>query len=188
MYWQGGREVTTDASGRGPRVRTRSALRSRHPFTGKGVVGKGCPGAAAGWGECSVNLGLPLCAPSPQLLGTQRAERDRSPGSGLAPRWHPFLGKGGVSDQLFGRTDALLHTVSICWFRCSVPFSYCHKMVSSAMVSPHLLCKAQLNIPTAEFLSSQSLHFYHKKHSARLLVRAARCWVRGIQTETNDQP
>lgn len=81
------------------------------PFPREGVSGKGCPGAAAGWGECSVNLGLTPCVPFPQLLArTQRAERNRSIGAGLAPRWHPLPGEEGVYDQLFGRIDALLHT------------------------------------------------------------------------------
>lgn len=50
-----------------------------------------------------------------------------------------------------------------------------HKMVSLAIVCPHLLCEVQFNIPTAEYL--QSLHFYDKYYSARLLVQAAYCWV-----------
>lgn len=55
---------------------------------------------------------FPCVSPSRRSWArTQRAEPDQSPGSGLAPRWHLFLGKGGVYDQLFGRTGALLHTV-----------------------------------------------------------------------------
>lgn len=123
MHRKGGWEVVSDTSGRGPGVRTRSAFRSRRPVPGKAAVGEGCPGAAAGWGECSVNLRLSLRVPSPQLLAEDTAgwePRIRTCSSGA---FAPFLGEGGVPDQLLGRADALLRSASIRWLCRSAPLA-----------------------------------------------------------------
>lgn len=64
-------------------------------FRREGALGKGCPGAAAGWGERSVNLGLSLSVPSPQLLGEDTAGRAGSePSIRTCPSVASFAWKG----------------------------------------------------------------------------------------------
>lgn len=140
-------------------------------------------GRWVGWVQCKPGT-YPVCplpaAPGEDTAGRAESEhRSRTCSSVASFAWR------GRSVWPAVRQDGRFASHGLDLLALLVCASYGHKMVSSAMVSPHLLCKAQLNIPTAEFLSSQSLHFYHKKHSARLLVRGACCWVREIQTNTD---
>lgn len=128
--------------------------------TREGVLDKECHGPTAGWGECSINLWFFLVFPLPAAPGPGRA--------GQSEIWTLYLLLGGIlclerKEFMISYSIGLMLASHNLNLRALLVCASCyHKMVSWAIVSPHLLCKVQFNILTAEFLYLQSLHFYHK--------------------------